>query len=138
MTNNDLSELVLMLIAEQCEQARCAREPAAWRTWDVERWQTDREVGPVFSSIRWFGTLADSEAKRVRCLRCVKRLHGAGLVSIIKGKSGLKVERVKLTERGWSAVEELRSGSKTLQADAEGALDEEERVAMGSGWEQPA
>jgi hypothetical protein len=138
MANNDLSELVLMLIAEQHEQARCAREPAAWRKWDHDDWLIAREYGPVFSTIRWFGTLADSEAKRVRCLRCVKRLHAASLVEIIKGESGLKIERVKLTERGWEVVQTLRSGSKTLQAEAEDALDAEERVAMGSGWEQPA
>jgi hypothetical protein len=138
MTRNDLAELLLVLIAEQHEKARCAREPAAWRKWDHEDWELDREYGPVFSSIRWFGTLADSEAARVRCLRTVYRLRDAGLAEVIKGESGLKIERVRLTERGWEVVQTLRSASKTLQADAEETLDAEERVSMGSGWEQPA
>jgi hypothetical protein len=134
MSKNDLAELILMLIAEQHEGARSQREPAAWRKWDHERWQIDREDGPVFSSIRWFGKLADSEAARVRCLRTVYRLHDAGLVEIIKGESGSKIERVKLAELGWEVVNRLRSGSKTLHEAAEDALDGEERASVASGW----
>jgi hypothetical protein len=138
MGKNDLAELLLVLIAEQHEKSRCAREPAAWRKWDHEDWELDREYGPVFSSLRWFGTLADSEAARVRCLRTVYRLRDAGLAEVMKGVSGLKLERVTLTQRGWEVVQSLRSASQTLQTDAEEALGEEERASMGSGWEQPA
>jgi hypothetical protein len=110
MTKTDLREMVLILIAERFEEALAEPEPARWRSWDVERWEANREYGPPYSTIRWFGALAATEAGRMRCLRMVYALESEGLLETFKDAfSGSKLDRVRLTEAGWTAVASLRT-----------------------------
>jgi hypothetical protein len=105
---NDLAEAVLVCVAEVHEEARAAPPPPKWRTWEYDRYQENLEFGPPYSTIRWFGSLAASEAQRVACLRTVYRLGDAGLLEIIKKGWGVKIERVRLTEAGRAVVAKLR------------------------------
>jgi hypothetical protein len=106
---NDLAEAVLLCVAEIHEEVRAAPPPPKWRAWDYDRYQENLEFGPPYSTIRWFGALAASEAQRVACLRTVYRLADAGLLKVVKNEWGSKVERVKLTDRGEEVVNQLRT-----------------------------
>jgi hypothetical protein len=64
----------------------------------------------------------------MRCLRLVYELESEGLLECFKDEYASKLAKVRLTDRGWNAVKELRSGSKTLQEAAEDALEAEERA----------
>jgi hypothetical protein len=130
MTKHALREMVLICVAEQFEEARAQPEPAGWRVWEHEPWEIAQKVGPPYSTIRWFGQLAQNEAGRMRCLRMVRALEGEGLLECIKDEFSGKLSRVRLTARGWEVVQTLRSASKTLQADAEEARNAEERASL--------
>jgi hypothetical protein len=128
MSKAELRKLVLFRVAEVFQEARAQPEPPQW--WERERWETARQLGPVYSSPGWFGQLARGEAARMRCYRMVRALEAEGLLECIAGEFSDKLARVRLTARGWEVVQTLRSASKTLQADAEEALDAEERASM--------
>jgi hypothetical protein len=68
----------------------------------------DREHGPRYSPT-WFGDATATEAGRVRLLRSVYRLAGAGLLTIVKSEGG-RLERVRLTDAGGNAAELLKAG----------------------------
>jgi hypothetical protein len=114
MTKSALREIVLICIAEQFEEARAQPEPARWQRWDHERWEIAQEVGPPYSTIRWFGELAHNEAGRMRCLRMVRELEGEGLLMCHKDEFSSKLSRVTLTERGWEVVRSLRNAETTV------------------------
>ena len=107
--HSDLTEAILICVAEVHEEVRAAPPPPKWRSWDYGRYQENLEFGPLYSTIRWFGALAASEAQRVACLRTVYKLAEAGLLEVIKSEWGGKVERVRLTDRGREVVASLRS-----------------------------
>lgn len=112
----DLAEAILIRVAEAHEEVRAAPVPPKWRAWDYDRYQKNLEFGPPYSTIRWFGTLAVTEAGRVACLRTVYRLADAGLLEVIKNEWGSKVERVRLTEAGMAVVAELRNTGTPVPA----------------------
>jgi hypothetical protein len=106
--------MVLICIAEQFEEARAQPEPARWRGWDHERWEIAQEVGPPYSTIRWFGELAHNEAGRMRCLRLVYELESEGLLECLKDEFSTKLGRVRLTEAGQAVVAKLRNAETTV------------------------
>jgi hypothetical protein len=115
MTKGELRELVLICIAERFEEARSRPEPARWQRWDHEKWATDRELGPPYNSVGWFGELIRDEAARVRCLRQIRELEAEGLVTCRQDEYGKsKLARVRLTEAGWAVVAKLRNAETTV------------------------
>jgi len=108
-SRNDLAEAVLICVAEVHEEVRAAPPPPKWRAWDYDRYQENLELGPPYSTIRWFGALAASEAQRVACLRTVYRLADAGLLEIMKNEWGSKLQRIRFTEAGQAVVAKLRN-----------------------------
>jgi hypothetical protein len=106
MSRDDLSATLLLEIAFRAEEARARPEPAAWRTWELDRWRADIELGPKYSP-SWLGSHAATEAGRVRALRCLHKLAGAGLVDLVKSEGG-RLERVQLTPAGAAAVDEMQ------------------------------
>ena len=74
--HSDLTEAILICVAEVHEEVRAAPPPPKWPSWDYGRSQESLEFGPLLSTIRWFGALAASEAQRVACLRTVYQLSG--------------------------------------------------------------
>jgi hypothetical protein len=109
MTRDELAELVLLEIDRRYEAARAAPEPPRWRWWLVEDRKLDLEYGPSYSP-KWFGKLAETEAGRVRFLRCIYKLSAGGLVVLVKSEGG-RLERLRLTPAGVAAVAELRGES---------------------------
>lgn len=109
MNRDELAELVLLELAERCEAIRTRPKPQAWRTWDVRDDEADREYGPRYSPT-WFGDATANEAGRVRLLRIVYRLADAGLLTVVKSEGG-RLERIRLTEAGRVAVDDLRFSS---------------------------
>jgi hypothetical protein len=105
---NDLAEAILICVADIHEEARAAPPPPAWRTWDCERYRENLEFGPPFSTPRWFGALAATEAQRVASLRTVYKLTAAGLLEVTRTAWGSKIERVRLTDAGQAVVAKLR------------------------------
>lgn len=105
MNRDDLAKLVLLEVMEQCEAILTRARPPAWQTWATRDHDADREHGPRYSPT-WFGDLAATDARRVRLLRTVYRLAGAGLLTVAKSEGG-RLERVRLTDAGRAAVEEL-------------------------------
>lgn len=110
MTRDELAKLVLLEVALQCGEAKQAPRPPAWQTLAVWEHEDAIEYGPRYTPT-WFGDMADTDARRVRILRTIYRLAGAGLLAVVKGEGG-RLQRVRLTEAGDAAVEAM------LQADA--------------------
>jgi hypothetical protein len=104
---NDLAEAILIRVAEVHEEVRAAPAPPEWRRWDFDRYRENVQYGPPYSTIRWFGALAASEAQRVACLRTVRKLGDAGLLELIGNRWGGKLDRVRLTPAGSEVVAKL-------------------------------
>lgn len=107
-TRDDLAAEVLTELARREAEIASRPRPPAWRTWDVRADADDREFGPRYSPA-WFGDAAATEARRVRLLRTVYRLAGAGLVTVLKNEGG-RLERIRLSAAGTRAVADLATG----------------------------
>jgi hypothetical protein len=99
--------VLLELLVRTRAIARRPRPPA-WRSWEVERWQDDREWGPLYSPAEWFGGGESiPEYLRVRYLRAIRKLAADGLLTMIMSESGKRLERLRLTEAGQRLAEAL-------------------------------
>lgn len=106
---DDLAAIVLAELARREAEIAARPRPPAWKTWEARPDADDREYGPRYSPT-WFGDAAATEARRVRLLRTVYRLAGAGLVAVLKSEGG-RLERIQLTPAGKQAVADLTAGS---------------------------
>lgn len=71
-----------------------------------------KEHGPRYVPRTWFGGGSPvPERYRVRYLRALHNLAGRGLVSLATGSGG-RTENVKLTAKGWAAVEGIEGKAK--------------------------
>ena len=100
---------ILVTIEAQHQAAQDDPEPAKWQKWDHREWEIDREFNRRYSP-RWFGPAAASEAGRVRHLRAIRRLGDEGSLEILRGDAG-KLERVRLTDKGYEAMEAVEERS---------------------------
>jgi hypothetical protein len=103
LSRDELCEVILSTVVEKWEAAQAAPKPAAWKRFEFERWELDREYGPKWSP-GWLGDLAASEAGRVRALRALYKLVDAGLVIAVRSYHGNKLERVRPTDAGIEAA----------------------------------
>jgi hypothetical protein len=102
-TMNDTEKLILVeLYARELEIAELP-DPPAWKRWEVEPLQLDREFGPSYSPT-WFDDLTATNAGRQRFLRAIYDLEGRGLLEVIRSQRG-RLERLRTTEAGRKAIE---------------------------------
>lgn len=105
---DELATMVLVELARREAEIAARPRPPAWKTWEAGPDADDRDYGPRYSPA-WFGDTTTTEAGRVRLLRSLYRLAGAGLVAILKSEGG-RLERIRLTPSGTRAVADLTPG----------------------------
>lgn len=110
MNRDELTRLVLIEVARQCAAVLARPAPDLYQSDNLSRWRHGEDVkyGPRYSPV-WFGEIADTEARRVRVLRTLKRLAEAGLIVLVESEAG-RLSRVRMTPAGLQAVAELTGG----------------------------
>lgn len=100
-------EAILLEAARRMADLDRQEPPPAWRIWDRQPFDEQRENGPEYRPFDWFGP--HSEAERVRYLRAIRRLETAGLL-VTHQRLGRRLSHVKLSPLGQEIAQRLIEG----------------------------
>jgi hypothetical protein len=110
-------EMVLRECLRRQEALARAKRPPAWRRWEREPFDEQREHGPEYGCGEWFGPV--EEYQRLRLLRAVRDLERGGLL-MAWCRYGRRLSNIRLTAEGLKVARELR-GRKRAVAEAAAA-----------------
>jgi hypothetical protein len=95
----------MQMLLNEClrreEALKATPPPDLWKWWVRERYDDEMEYGPVWAPSEWFGDgLPLSDAQRMKFVRVLHELGGAGLLTVTRGPDGRRIAHVKLTDEG--------------------------------------